>query len=106
MVDERLKDRKPQSPLTSNVQGASQGQNVAIQFCACILVGAALGYGFDILLGTLPLFLILLLFLGFAAGLRVMWKALNKPRVKTGGVGDGVEVSDGVEKSSKQPPEA
>ncbi|MBI1363319.1 MAG: hypothetical protein GC134_04990 [Proteobacteria bacterium] len=57
--------------------GASKGSNAAISLIANVLVGGLMGYGIDYLAGTLPLFMLLMLFMGFAAGLRTIWKQLN-----------------------------
>lgn len=42
------------------------------------VVGGALGWGLDKWLGTRPVFTILLLFLGFAAGVRETWKLIRR----------------------------
>ena len=55
---------------------------VASEFVSAILVGAAIGYGIDWLLGSSPWVMILFLLLGFAAGvLNVMRSAdeFSKP---------------------------
>jgi ATP synthase protein I len=48
--------------------GAGRAYRLASEFVAAIIVGAALGYGLDLLFGTSPWLLIVLLLLGFAAG--------------------------------------
>jgi ATP synthase protein I len=57
--------------------GAGKSSNAAISLLANVIVGGLMGYGIDVLAGTLPLFMIVMLFLGFAAGLRTVWKQLN-----------------------------
>ena len=42
------------------------------------VVGCALGWGLDRLSGTRPLFTLLLLALGFAAGVRETWKLIRR----------------------------
>jgi ATP synthase protein I len=42
------------------------------------LVGAAMGWGLDALLGTLPLFLIVFILLGFAAGIRTVMRSADE----------------------------
>ena len=56
----------------------SKGYRLASEFVAGVLVGGLLGYGLDYLLGTLPLFLIVLLLFGFAAGILNMSRAANR----------------------------
>lgn len=48
---------------------------MVIDLVAGIAVGGAMGYGLDVLLGTAPLFLIVLVLLGFASGVRVMMQS-------------------------------
>jgi len=47
-----------------------------------ILVGGAMGWGLDSLLGTLPLFLIVMGLFGFAAGVRLVLRAATEMREK------------------------
>lgn len=49
--------------------GYAQALRLSTDFVAGVLVGAALGWGFDKLFGTSPWGLIVLLLLGFAAGI-------------------------------------
>lgn len=42
------------------------------------MVGAAMGYGLDVVLGTLPLFLIVFVLLGFAAGVRTVMRSARE----------------------------
>ncbi len=49
-------------------RGMSYGFKIGSEFVGAILVGAAIGYGLDYLLGTKPWLLLLFFLLGFAAG--------------------------------------
>jgi ATP synthase protein I len=42
------------------------------------MVGAAMGYGLDVVFGTLPLFLIVFVLLGFAAGVRTVMRSARE----------------------------
>ena len=44
------------------------------------LVGAAMGWGLDELFGTLPLFLIVFILLGFGAGIRIVMRSAEELR--------------------------
>ncbi len=59
-------------------QDYSKGYRLISEFVAGILVGAALGYGLDRLFLTLPLFLIIFVLAGFAAGILNMSRAANR----------------------------
>ncbi|MEC3860791.1 AtpZ/AtpI family protein [Mesobacterium sp. TK19101] len=41
-------------------------------------IGFGIGYGLDSLMGTLPWFMVLFTFLGFAAGIKVMMRTANE----------------------------
>lgn len=57
-----------------------RGMNVGVNLLSSVVVGAAMGYGLDVLFDTLPLFMLVFCFLGFGAGLRNIWKVIqNKP---------------------------
>lgn len=58
---------KPAEPETSP-GGLAQALNAGVELVAGVAVGGALGYGLDRWLGTSPWFLILLFFMGAAAG--------------------------------------
>ena len=45
---------------------------MVIELCSGMVLGLALGYGLDVLFGTMPVFLVIFALLGFAAGVRVM----------------------------------
>ena len=85
---ERLKDldakpaavrerRAPPKPVRGGGRWAGHelAWRMVIDLVAGIAVGGAMGYGLDVLLGTAPLFLIVLVLLGFASGVRVMMQS-------------------------------
>ena len=61
-----------QSQGTSDTANAKSGYGIAMrlssEFISAILVGAAIGYGIDWLIGTKPWAMIVFLLLGFVAG--------------------------------------
>lgn len=50
---------------------------VSVELVSALLVGLGLGWGLDRLLGTRPLFLILLVLLGAAAGIVNVWRIVG-----------------------------
>lgn len=68
------KRRAPPPPKAGGGRfvGHELAWSMVIDLAAGIVVGAGLGWGLDVLFGTLPLFLIVMVLLGFAAGVRVM----------------------------------
>ena len=66
---------KPEVKPTETAKGFSQGEvawRMVIELATGIMLGSGIGYGLDVLFGTLPLLLILFSLLGFAAGIRTM----------------------------------
>ena len=76
-LEARLAKVKGQAPAakTNTVKGFSQGEvawRMVIELVTGMLLGMAIGYGLDVLFGTLPIFLIIFSLLGFAAGIKTM----------------------------------
>jgi ATP synthase protein I len=57
---------------------AQIGWRMVIELVSGLGIGAAMGYGLDVLLGTLPIFLVLLTLLGFAAGIKTMMRSARE----------------------------
>ena len=65
----------PKAEQTTTAKGFSQGEvawRMVIELATGIMLGSAIGYGIDVLIGTLPIFLIIFSLLGFAAGIKTM----------------------------------
>lgn len=63
----------------------SQGQlawRMVIELVAGLGIGFGIGYGLDRLLGTLPIFLVLFVFLGLAAGVKTMLRSAQEVQRK------------------------
>lgn len=76
-LETRLQKVKGQTPppQTNTVKGFSQGEvawRMVIELATGIVLGCGIGYGLDVLFGTLPILLIVFSLLGFAAGIRTM----------------------------------
>lgn len=54
---------------------ASMAWRMVFELVASIGIGTAMGWGLDALFGTLPLFLIVFIMLGFAAGVRTVMRS-------------------------------
>ena len=71
---QKIKGKEP-PPQTNTVKGFSQGEvawRMVIELVTGMLLGMAIGYGLDVLFGTLPVFLIIFSLFGFAAGDKTM----------------------------------
>ncbi|GAB6855197.1 AtpZ/AtpI family protein [Asaia astilbis] len=54
---------------------------IGTEMVAALIVGVLLGYGLDRLCGTKPLFIILFSFIGGAAGMLNVWRAVKNANV-------------------------
>ncbi len=80
-------DVKPPKPGDQSGDGSPSalgiGLRVAVELLSALLVACAIGWGIDRLAGTRPLFLILFLPLGGAAGVLNVWRVFA-PRPEPG----------------------
>lgn len=71
--------RDAQRPATArgerDIHAASIAWRMVTELVVGVMIGAAIGWGIDRLLGTLPLFLIVFGLLGFAAGVKTMLRS-------------------------------
>jgi ATP synthase protein I len=70
-----------------DLTGFAQAARLGSEFVAGVLVGLALGFGFDAALGTSPGGLIVLTLLGFAAGVMNLMRAVGALPPRGGGRG-------------------
>ncbi len=80
-------ERKAEADLTDKGlgQAMSLGFRVLSEFVAAIFIGALIGWRADVWLGTSPLFLILFLGLGVAAGFWTVYRLAVPPPGPRGG---------------------
>jgi ATP synthase protein I len=64
----RVPDGDSVRDATSDARGMAQAMRMISEFVAGVLAGGAIGWGLDYVFGTSPLWLIVFLLLGFAAG--------------------------------------
>lgn len=72
--------------------GVAMALRLASDLVAGVVVGAALGWGFDKLFDTSPWGLVVLFLLGFAAGLRNVMRSAGLTRSNTGGIDQSRDV--------------
>ena len=76
---EAAKERQaPAPPADEHYSQAQQGWRMVTELVAGLLIGFGIGYGLDVLIGTMPLFLILFTLLGFIAGVRTMLRTAEE----------------------------
>lgn len=71
------------------MKGAADGMKLASEFIGGILAGAGLGYLLDRIAGTKPFGLIVLLLVGFVAGIFNVLRVAGKPTNPAGGPPEG-----------------
>jgi len=77
---------KPKPESTQMAKGFSQGEvayRMVIELSTGILAGVGIGYGLDVLFGTLPVFLAIFSMVGFAAGVKTMLGTARQIQEKT-----------------------
>lgn len=75
---------EPPSRASAKFTQGSLAWRMVTELVAGLLLGFGIGYGLDSLFGTLPLFLLLFVLLGFAAGVRVMMRTAAEVRTGRG----------------------
>ena len=81
-LEERIEKAKekqgPKPRMDEHYSMANLAWRMVIELVAGLGIGFAMGYGLDVLLGTMPIFLVLFTGLGFAAGIRVMLRTAGE----------------------------
>lgn len=70
-LDEKVEDN-------SSAKDHSMAMRIVSDLLAAIFVGFMLGYGLDMLLGTKPVFMLIFLFVGIAAGFLNVYRSATK----------------------------
>lgn len=85
-LDARLeKYRKPAADRHHSESHHSQAQlawRMVIELVAGLLIGFGIGYGLDYLFGTMPIFLVLFIFFGLAAGVKTMLQSAREVQAR------------------------
>lgn len=64
-----IEDNRASEDASRDMTGLARGMRIGTEFIAAILVGAGIGYLIDLGLGTSPWGMLILLMVGFAAGI-------------------------------------
>jgi ATP synthase protein I len=62
---------------------AQHAWRMVIELVAGLMIGFGMGYGLDLLLGTLPIFLVIFTLLGLAAGIKTMMRSAEEMQKRT-----------------------
>ena len=77
---ERLAPSRPHQE--EHYSKANMGWRMVIELVAGLMIGFGIGYGLDTLFGTMPIFLVLFIFLGLAAGINTMLRSAREVQRK------------------------
>jgi len=92
-LDKRIAELKGKdAPRSSDVEEhhsqVQAGWRMVIELVTGVAIGAGMGYGIDVLFGTLPVLLVVMTLLGFAAGVRTMLRTAEElQKDNAGGTG-------------------
>ena len=85
-LDEKLATlRTPRAVKNHSEEHYSQAQlawRMVIELVAGLAIGFGIGYGLDVLFGTSPIFMVLFLFFGLAAGVLTMTRSAKEVQLK------------------------
>ncbi|MCO4843852.1 MAG: AtpZ/AtpI family protein [Yoonia sp.] len=70
---------------------AQQAWRMVIELVAGLGIGFGIGYSLDLFFGTLPIFLVVFIFLGFAAGVKTMMRSAQEMQRKQSATADEQE---------------
>ena len=81
-LDDKLKNIRENTVETNSqsqaFKSAHIGWRMVLELVIGIIIGVVLGFSLDSFLNTTPIFLIILIFFGFAAGVRTMIKTAKE----------------------------
>lgn len=69
-------------PKGDDLSQANLAWRMVIELVAGLLIGFGIGYGLDSLFGTMPVFLVLFIFAGLAAGVRTMLRSAKEVEMR------------------------
>lgn len=84
-LEEKLAARRSKAAETGQTDGHYQGQlawRMVIELVAGLGIGFGIGYSLDRFFGTLPIFLVLFVLLGMAAGVKTMLRSAEEVQKK------------------------
>lgn len=72
----------PPNPKEDQYSQAQLAWRMVIELVAGLAIGFGVGYGLDRMFGTMPLFLVLFIFAGFAAGIKTMLRSAKEVEMR------------------------
>jgi ATP synthase protein I len=73
---------EPEAHMKKDYSQAQLAWRMVIELVAGLAIGFGIGYGLDTVFGTMPLFLVLFIGLGFAAGIKTMLRSAREVEMR------------------------
>lgn len=73
---------EPEHHMKKDYSQAQLAWRMVIELVAGLGIGFVIGYGLDTLMGTLPIFLVIFILLGFVAGVKTMLRSAKEIEAK------------------------
>ena len=77
-IEAARKAQEPKPRVDEHYSAANLAWRMVIELVAGLGIGFGIGYGLDLLLGTIPIFLVLFTMLGLAAGIKTMLRSAKE----------------------------
>lgn len=77
-IDAAKKGDAPTAKTDEHYSMAQHAWRMVIELVAGLVIGGGIGYGLDAIFGTQPIFLVVFILLGFAAGIRTMMRTAKE----------------------------
>jgi ATP synthase protein I len=78
----RMRGTEARPHMEEHYSQAQLAWRMVIEMVAGLMIGFGIGYGLDSLFGTMPIFLVLFIFLGLAAGIKTMLRSAREVQRK------------------------
>ena len=78
----RRAQEEPEPRADEHYSMANQAWRMVTELVAGLVIGFGIGYGLDVLFGTTPIFMVLFILLGLAAGVNVMLRSAREIQEK------------------------
>ncbi|MBC6436729.1 MAG: AtpZ/AtpI family protein [Rhodobacteraceae bacterium] len=93
-IEHAKQGQEPKPHMEEHYSLAHLAWRMVIELVAGLVIGCAMGYGLDALLGTGPVLMVVFLLLGFIAGVKTMIRSANEIQHKAM---DGVRATGTLE---------
>jgi ATP synthase protein I len=81
-IDQAKAARQPAPHMEQHYSQAQLAWRMVIELVAGLLIGFGIGYALDWFFGTMPVFLVIFIFLGLAAGVKTMLRSAQEVQRK------------------------